>query len=388
VPVAAAQNQKTSPSKPLDPRVLRLTIIIGIAIIVVAVPDLRDMFVRQMADAYLQVTVFVAATLLLFHLVESYFAIDTGEVLRTNRNYQVPIAALLGALPGCGGAVVVMTQYVQGSISFGAVVAVLTSTMGDAAFLLLVKEPKTGLLVISISIIVGILSGYIVNWTHPKGFLEIERKQSKQDEECIPTPPIAIWKRAIWFGLLAPGFVLGLLIAFQVDTLGWIGTWFGYDGVLLVAAIAAFLAILFWASESSLLTFSQNHLIGGSRSTAVMADTNFITLWVVAGYVIYELAVHYAGLDIGSFFGTWAVFAPLIGTLVGFLPGCGPQIVMTTLYLNGVVPFSAQLANAISNDGDALFPAIAISPRAAIIATAYSAIPALIISYGYFFLFE
>ena len=42
---------------------------------------------------------------------------------------------------------------------------------------------------------------------------------------------------------------------------------------------------------------------------------------------------------------------------------------MTTLYVNGVIPFSAQLANAISNDGDALFPAIAIAPKAAILAT-------------------
>ena len=48
-------------------------------------------------------------------------------------------------------------------------------------------------------------------------------------------------------------------------------------------------------------------------------------------------------------------------------------------------PIGGLIANAISNDGDALFPAIALTPRMAIIATLYSAIPALIISY--FFLF-
>ncbi|MGC9460760.1 putative manganese transporter, partial [Vibrio genomosp. F10] len=42
----------------------------------------------------------------------------------------------------------------------------------------------------------------------------------------------------------------------------------------------------------------------------------------------------------------------------------------------------------ISNDGDALFPAIALAPKAALMATIYSVIPAFIIGYGYFFLFE
>ncbi|MEK9955214.1 MAG: putative manganese transporter [Actinomycetota bacterium] len=37
------------------------------------------------------------------------------------------------------------------------------------------------------------------------------------------------------------------------------------------------------------------------------------------------------------------------------------------------------------NDGDALFPAIALAPAAAIMATIYSAIPALIIAYGWYF---
>ena len=78
--------------------------------------------------------------------------------------------------------------------------------------------------------------------------------------------------------------------------------------------------------------------------------------------------------------------APLIAVLIGFLPGCGPQIIVTTLYIQGVIPFSALAANAISNDGDALFPAIAMTPKAAIIATIYTAIPALMVGYGLYFL--
>ena len=41
-----------------------------------------------------------------------------------------------------------------------------------------------------------------------------------------------------------------------------------------------------------------------------------------------------------------------------------------------------------SNDGDALFPAIALAPKAAILATFYSAFPAIIVAYSYMIFFE
>ncbi|MCY4326521.1 MAG: hypothetical protein OXC53_02875 [Rhodobacteraceae bacterium] len=40
----------------------------------------------------------------------------------------------------------------------------------------------------------------------------------------------------------------------------------------------------------------------------------------------------------------------------------------------------------MSNDGDALFPAIAVDPKAAIMATLASAVPALITAYGFYLL--
>jgi hypothetical protein len=62
--------------------------------------------------------------------------------------------------------------------------------------------------------------------------------------------------------------------------------------------------------------------------------------------------------------------------------------VITSLYLAGSVPLSAQLGNAISNDGDALFPAIAVAPKAALAATIYSAIPAFVVGYGWYWVVE
>ena len=79
---------------------------------------------------------------------------------------------------------------------------------------------------------------------------------------------------------------------------------------------------------------------------------------------------------------------PFIGVVIGMIPGCGPQIITTTLYLSGAIPLSAQIGNAISNDGDALFPAIALSPKVAMVATLYSSIPAFVVAYGYYFIFE
>jgi hypothetical protein len=119
-----------------------------------------------------------------------------------------------------------------------------------------------------------------------------------------------------------------------------------------------------------------------------VSDTNFITGWVILAFLAYELTIHLSNFDIGSMFRSYYIFIPFLAILIGFLPGCGPQILVTTLYLNGIIPLSAQIGNAISNDGDALFPAIALHPKAALIATVYSGVPALIVSYCYFFIFE
>ena len=119
-----------------------------------------------------------------------------------------------------------------------------------------------------------------------------------------------------------------------------------------------------------------------------IADTNFVTAWVVFAFLIFEIWIFSFNVDLESLFKGFALYLPLIAIIIGLLPGCGPQVIVTSMYIGGIIPLSAQIGNAISNDGDALFPAIALAPKTAIVATLYSTIPALIVAYGWYFIFE
>jgi hypothetical protein len=108
-------------------------------------------------------------------------------------------------------------------------------------------------------------------------------------------------------------------------------------------------------------------------------ETSMVTVWVIAAYLIYEYSIVIFDIRIAALAAAVGVLAPIGGALLGLIPGCAPQIVFAQLYAEGAIPFSALTANAISQDGDALFPLLAIDMKAAIVATIYTTIPALIV---------
>ena len=346
--------------------------------------DFGEVIFTSIADAYIQVSTFVAATLLIVYGIEKFLNIDVTAALRRDTFWQIPVAAALGALPGCGGAIIVVTQYVTGRLSFGSVVAVLTATMGDAAFLLIAQEPLTGLAIAVLGFVVGTLSGWIINAIHGSDFLRGGVAKEFEHNEDSSTR----WIDYLWLVMMMPGIVLAVLVAFQVDADAFLANPLFDRPATLLGVIGGVLALsMRLAPRFGFLgdkAFSRNNTI--VRRT--IADTNFVTTWVVAAFLLFELSVYFFGLDLKNLFTGMALYTPLMAVLVGFIPGCGPQVLVTTMYLSGIIPLSALLGNAISNDGDALFPAIAIAPRVAIVATLYSALPALLISYGWFFLVE
>jgi hypothetical protein len=362
--------------------------VVAAALMLTAQGELLDIIFGAIADAYLQVSTFVAATFLIIYGAERALKIDATAMLRRDTIWQVPVAAALGALPGCGGAVIVVTQYVTGRLSFGGVVAALTATMGDAAFLLIAQEPLTGLAMIFMGFTVGTLSGWVINAIHGGDFLRGTKTRPEATVESSHDDASTPALDRLWMLILIPGILLAGLVAFQVD----VDAMFAMDGIerpaTLLGVIGGTLAISMRLAPRFGFKGDSVFSEGGGLVRRTISDTNFVTVWVIAAYLIFELSIYFLELDLKSVFDGWVLLTPLMAILLGFLPGCGPQVLVTTMYLSGIIPLSAQIGNALSNDGDALFPAIAIAPRVAIVATLYSAVPALILAYGWLFLFE
>ena len=361
----------------------------------VAAETTRTITVTTLSDAFWAVSTYVAFTLVIYHYLSNIMG-KTNRITalyNKSRTNQVVFSSLLGALPGCGGAIVVTTQYISGKVGFGSVVAVLTATMGDAAFLLIAAQPKVGFGVMALGVVVGAVSGIIVNALHKDDFLRPETKdivEPKRDIPCLQVKAINL-QGAFWKWVLVPATVVAVLGSFQVDinqllhvpehTIEWVG------------AALAIGSMLLWSLTKEISDYQStvsedNKCVTSHPIQKAAQDTNFVSAWVIVAFLIFELTTYFSGVDLHTVFLGYGMWMPLIGLAIGLLPGCGPQILVTSLYLSGAMPMSAQLSNAISNDGDALFPAIALAPKAAMVATFYSAVPAFVVGYGYYFLFE
>ena len=120
----------------------------------------------SMRDAFLAVTVFVAVMVLLFSWLQYLTAGRFVDWIRSRKKWQPVIGALMGLIPGCGGAIIIMPMFAKGYVTYGTVLATLIATLGDSAFVLfgaVIQDDKflTPVLVVHlISFLAGVIWGY------------------------------------------------------------------------------------------------------------------------------------------------------------------------------------------------------------------------------------
>ena len=382
------------------------------------VHDVVEIVVTSMRDAFLAVTVFVAAMVLLFSWLQYATSGRFVEYIRERKRLQPVIGALMGLTPGCGGAIVMMPMYARGYVTYGTVVATLIATLGDSAFVLIGAAVTDSsfiaplLAVHAISFIVGVTWGYFVDMTgttprKPLGrfgptFGGQEEPQIQPEGESPLDDLSREVPEGLGYNILHQGYVLWWVVTllglvFAVLLLVWSGqdadyslelaynpltlngfiTWIGLLGTTL--SIILYIAQKNWFADDTEATIGDK--LHSMRETMVHAasETAFVTFWVMIAYLAFEFMLLFSGLseqDMANY-GDGMV-AVTVAAIIGLIPGCGPQIIAITAYTKEIISFPALAANAISQDGDALFPLLVRHKAASLWATVHTTIPAII----------
>ena len=406
-----------------------------------------DILVFSVRDGFVQVSAFVAVTVLIF----SYVQYRTGGrivIYLENHERMQPLAgALLGLTPGCGGAIVAMPLYIRGTISFGTVVATLAATAGDSAFVILALAPEAALYAYGLAFVSAVLFGYAIDiWGLGAGRVDSavarlgrpmtdggfattnvagggpsvpeyrddghrhghhghghgvgtdgrsDREEKRDDLIRAIEPAMRRFSHGVhvvWWVAAVAGLVAG--VTYLARGAPEVPLEFGptFFGLFTVAGLAGTVASFY-------LHFVGRRFIGEGEAGRVRDDfqstyetfqhaameTSMVTVWVIGAYLIYEYGIVITGVEIAALAEAAGVLAPVGGALLGLVPGCAPQIVFAGIYAEGGIPFSALTANAISQDGDALFPLMAIDMKAAIVATIYTTIPALVVGVALYY---
>ncbi len=391
--------------------------------------EIIEIIVVSMRDAFLAVTVFVAAMVLLFSWLQYITAGKFVDTIRNNTVMQPVIGALMGLTPGCGGAIVMMPMYARGYVTYGTVIATLIATLGDAAFVLIgvaITDSSFIAPVIAvhlISLIVGISWGYLVDVMkitprNPLGILSRNFKDNISSKIPIDNnqgsrevfEDLGREEENGWgYLLLHQGYtvwwiVTALGLAFAIMLLIWsaqdadFSLELNYNPLTLhgfitwIGLIGTSLSVILYISQKNWIGDDTEASIGDKlysmRETLIhsASETAFVTFWVMSAYLIFEFSMLFSGMNEAdlAIYGD-GIIAVIIASLIGLIPGCGPQIIAITAYTKDLISFPALVANAISQDGDALFPLLARHRVASLWATVHTTIPALIIGIGLIF---
>lgn len=364
---------------------------------------MTELLLRPLADAFMQVGVFVALMVAPFGWARCRWGHRLDAALERRRAAGPLVAAALTMPPGCGGAILVMAAYGRGAVSYGAAVAALVATMGDASWVLLAHDPWLTVQLKALLLVVGTATGLLVDALG----IEPRRRTTSQ-----PAPPVvgatparvpAPSRRAATTRpvLPRPGLVLHDVGALPVLL------WLAIGGGAAVSVPVTFqlldpetlyLALGVLGATVALVVFVRGGCRladddeGSAAETSMAAvlrhgghEVAFVTVWVAVAYVAWSLITHLTGFD-GSQLPVLGLAGVLVGALIGLVPGCAVQIVFAGLFAAGGMPLATFVANTISQDGDALLPLLALEHRSALLATVLTTVPALLVGLSFLIL--
>lgn len=314
----------------------------------------------EMIIEVLKHSVMITGFVFVMMLLIEYINVQTRGIwikfLHQKQFVQYVIAAALGAIPGCLGAFTVVAMYSHGVVSFGALVAAMIATSGDETFVMLAMIPKTGLIIIALTFVIGIIAGYFTDRVFPN--LKLFKKHQKfhlhleEKCDCIPKGNLLVhmknpsMQRVLLLTILViilAGYLSGAIAADLMMALK----------VTVIAVVIFLLFVVITVPDHFLTEHLWNHI--------VKVHLPKIFFWTFGALLVIHLLMHH--FDVDNWITSNIYLVLLIAVLVGLVPESGPHLIFVTLFFEGSIPFSILLASSIVQDGHGMIPMLAESKR-------------------------
>ncbi len=310
----------------------------------------------------LMITGFVFVMMLVIEYVNVLTSGSWQQHLAESRWLKYLFAGLLGTIPGCLGAFIVVAMYSHRMLTLGAVVTAMIATSGDEAFVMLAMIPGEAILIMAVLLFIGIIAGVLTDVisgqykTRRSETCEGFQLHNFENCRCYPKGEILThWKHRSPFRTILT-LVLGLfaiaIITGQIGPPAW--NWIRIS-LLLVTGLALFIVMTVPNH------FLEEHLwdhVARKHAPRIFLWT-FGTLLVM--YVLID-QLHLEGLIRENL---WVVLA--VATMVGLIPESGPHLIFVTLFANGNIPFSILMASSVVQDGHGMLPVLAHSRKAFVV---------------------
>ncbi len=221
-----------------------------------------------------------------------------------NNSIKYILSSFFGILPGCTGTFLIDTLYMAGITGFGGVVAVMISSIGDEAFIILsmAANPDSSItfsflaLLLGTMFFLGIFGGWFADVLAKLLKIKVTEKCNITKHEEVDHPKKLDWghffKVHVWSHIVKKHLV----------------------------------RIAFWVILSLILVTIIEEAYVMRQSIA----DNMPLLLLIAG-------------------------------IIGLVPLSGPNVVIITFFAEGVVPFSILLTNSIIQEGHGLLPLLGFS---------------------------
>ncbi|MBU1122580.1 MAG: putative manganese transporter [Candidatus Omnitrophica bacterium] len=325
----------------------------------------------------LMVTSFVFVMMMLIDYMNVLTAGRLTGVIKGGRFRQYVIASFLGVIPGCLGAFMVVSFYVRGLVSFGALAAAMLATSGDASFVMFGLFPKKALIIHGLLFVVGVCGAFIVDkmmkkfkWRDPCDCgacaIHVEDHQYSLGIKEIFT----VLKRLSFSRFLLIALFVFFLYTFITGALGpqeW-----GWERWSFVSLMSIALFIVGTVSEHYLHEHIWEHI--------VKKHLWRILLWSFFAFLLIETGSTFFNLEV--FVKNHLVYVLLIAALVGIIPDSGPHLIFVIMFFKGIIPFSVLFTSCIVQDGHGIIPLLSHSVKASIWVKLFNLAIGLVIGYG------